>query len=181
MRWAFVGVLAIGAYSLFNATTWSMARERRAVADTLQTELDKAQRRPNADRMLSEVVLAHGAIRLPRGVDQGLIELADAVNSVLQAHKEVINSGYKDRDDARMQGTTLAGVIEPGKSAAKVSGEVEFEAPPEVTAAVVAELETHPNIDAVSRLDITKPETGRNVKVRLTVDGWVAVTPNRRR
>jgi len=184
LRWSLLAVVAIGLYSLLNATTWMWAREAGQAANQLQAELDKANRRLVVDRKLESVILAHGPIRLPPREDEGSLALASAVNEVLKSHKAAEKIRDQGQTASRLQGAELVQILPSGTQGAAVSREVEFVAPAEVASAIIVDLESHPDIDAIRRLEMQvhdkKDATARLLKVKLTVEAWVG-SPGRGR
>ena len=62
----------------------------------------------------------------------------------------------------------------PFAAAAVVTGgEVQFEATPEETAKIIADLEASPAIEGISSLGFQRREGERKLVVRLTVEAWV--------
>lgn len=177
MRWGLAVVLAIGLYALLNATTWDWARGASQAANLLQVELDKANRRLVVDRSLESVVLAHGAVRLPPREDEGSLALAAAVNEVLKSHKAAEKIRDQGQTASRLQGTEVLQILPSGSQGAVVSREVEFIAPTEVASSILRDLESHPDIDAIRRLEMQvddkKDADARLLKVKLTVEAWV--------
>lgn len=186
LRLGLLAVVAVGLYALLNATAWEWARQAGGTANALQAELNKANQRQVVDPRLRSVVLAHGPIRLPQSEDQGSRDLGEAVNDVLKAHKAVEKVSNQAQQASRLQGAGLTQVLPRGAEAAKVSREIEFTAPVHVASAILIDLESHPAIDSISRLEIQMDEKERNqeprrVKVKLTVESWVAGEPRGRR
>ena len=73
----------------------------------------------------------------------------------------------------------MFGIPGPGQRVEAIKGELRFEAKPSVTIQIISELESNPDIDAVSSVRLTKGENGR-VDVQLTVMSWVLVSDTRR-
>ncbi len=60
-----------------------------------------------------------------------------------------------------------------GQRVERVVGEVGFTATPEQAAAIIAELESSPEIESISRLRMVRSQTDRKVDVKLTVEAWI--------
>ena len=72
----------------------------------------------------------------------------------------------------------MLGIARPGQRLEAIKGEVRFTATPSVTMEVIAELESSPDLDAVTSVRMTKGESGR-VNVQLTVMSWVLAKDTR--
>lgn len=180
LKVGFVAAVLFGGYFLLESTTWQWARATGAKADQYQTELNKASNSPLLDGNVREVILAHGAIRIPPDVDEGLSRLFDAVNETLKRHKQASDWSYKARDQVRLQGESLMGVLPSGVEAAKVAGELEFTAPADVATNIIAELESDPAIDAIASVDMKRVEGRPALRVKMVVESWVEAPPRQR-
>ncbi|HMN95610.1 MAG TPA: hypothetical protein PKC43_02960 [Phycisphaerales bacterium] len=177
-----IGVVAIAAAGVFAAareTTWSWAADAAREARLIETELQKAAQRPRVDSAIRDVVLAHGRIRLPAEESDARQAMTEAINRVVAGHRDVTNLKESDRPTARLD-AARSGLVGPGQALERISTEVQFDSSAETAAAIIAELETDPAIDAISRAQISRIAETRTVNVRLTLEAWIVVAGRRR-
>lgn len=178
-----VAVLIAGGYALCKATTWQWATEATDKADALQRELDLAGGRPSVDRSLRNIVIGQGEIRLPQDADTATQAMFQAYQDLVEARKDVQKPKHSPQQNAAPlgRGASTSAFVPAGRKAEKVITEISFESSPEVAAEVIAGLESSPAIDAISSIKITGDEKGNSkmVKVRLSVEAWIAGMPRR--
>lgn len=182
LRWGIVAIAGIALFLLADSTVWALARTWSDRASAIQGALDDARtKKASLDNDLRSAVIAHGAIKLPDDEAEGSSALAEAVNAVMNEYPGVVNFSYDSRGSARLPATALRGLIGAGQRASKVIGELQFDAPPEQATAIIAALESHPDVEAINRITIRRHEGVRRVNVRATVEAWVVSAGNERR
>jgi hypothetical protein len=74
-------------------------------------------------------------------------------------------------------------IVRPGSRVTRLTGSVKFESSPQDAIAIIGELESSPDIDAIRKVTIQKTESrlGPRVKVALTVETWAEVSSSRAR
>jgi hypothetical protein len=127
---------------------------------------------------LRDTVLGVGAIELPSGPDEGRKAIADAVNSVLTgdlavSHSFQIGESTLPREAAK-------DLVKSNKRLKTITGELRFEAKPDLTIRIINALERHPQIESVTSVRLTKINEGR-LKVRLNFDTWIVAAKATRR
>ena len=154
---------------------WAMEADRieRTVEDVREGEA--LMRKLNQARLESTIVNL-GPLEQPGSDAQGRTELSNAVIETLREH------GVKDHSfDLRLGGKLPAqvssGVTDQGKRLVRLTGDLRFEAKPDVVIAVIADLERRAEIEAVTSVRLTRA-TGV-LRVRLDLEAWV-IEPGRR-
>ena len=128
----------------------------------MQAVLDETQiKKASLSHELEATVLAHGPVRMPLQEADGAAALAKAVNEALTRH-HALGAVYDSRASSNMPGDSLRGVIAPGQQPARVAGDVRFKAKPQEVAAIVADLESSPDVESISRLTIEKDRKGHD-------------------
>jgi hypothetical protein len=153
--------------------SWSWAREWSSQADRIERALSDARSLAAApDASVVAGAELHGPIDPPAGESEGAEAMAKAVVEVVKRHT-TSNFSY----DAQRASSSLPGApVVVGGSAqrlSKVTGEVQFEASPDVAAKIIEELEASPSIEAVNTVRLQRRDGERKVMVRLTVESWV--------
>ena len=115
-------------------------------------------------------VVAHGSIQIPDEAGEGGPALDAAVAAVMNRHS--IRHTYDRRAPVRLKGS-LATITGGQNAAQSISAELRFEASPEDAVAVIEELESSPDIEAISNVRITRITGARRLKVQLTLEAWV--------
>jgi len=182
VRWGLMLALLIIAFVLVNDYAWATAARLNNEANEIARTLDRARDARDALRGdLERTVVARGAIRLPMDENAGTQAMADAVNEIVQRRSGIGGYSYDTGAVSRLAPNVMTGVIRPGFRGARVTGEVKFEATPDDAMAVIAEIESHPSIQGIARVQMTRAAQ-RRVAVLLTVETWVTTgldTPGR--
>ena len=182
LRWAVYAAVGATAFLVVNDHIWQTAKEWNETADAIETKLAAVrdgQAIAAEFQILEETLVAHGAVSMPHDENEGKNALNAAVNEVLNRYS-VRNVSFELRAPANLKGS-LDRISRGRKQAQFISGDLRFDATPEDAAAVLAELETSPDIEAVSFVRITRISRARRVKVHLTLEAWVLTSKTSRR
>jgi hypothetical protein len=123
---------------------------------------------------IKDVVVALGPVDAPTSSVRGRDELNDAVNKVLRDNG-ALNQSFSFRSRGMLSKTALVSITAGTKRIDRLTGDLKFDANPKAAAAIIADLESNPNIEAVDSVRLTR-DTGGKVKVHLTVEAWVLTT-----
>jgi len=181
-QWGLVAVGAVLVFLVADSTTWALARHWTDEADQMESAVEEIrQKERQIDAALRTAVIAHGPVRMPLPEPEGAAAMAKAVNEALTRYK-AIEAKYDSRATTTLPADALRGVIAPNQQAARVVGDVSFKAKPADVAAIIAEIESSPDVDAISRLTIEKSGKDMvNVRVTMTVESWVIRSRDARR
>ena len=122
---------------------------------------------------IKDVVVTLGPVDTPRSSREGPDALNEAVNKVL-AKYGVAKDSFSFRS-GRLSKTALVNITTGTKRIDRLTGDLKFDATPKNAAAIIADLESNPDIEAVDSVRMTR-DTGGKVKVHLTVEAWVLTT-----
>lgn len=177
-RWGVIALTVLVGWFAVDELVWSWARSWAADSDRIASALARgASRRgaaPSAD--LRRMVATYGAVLPPADAATGREELAAAINEVLRA-KGISGYSYEARTGARLKdpdASILGGAVD------RIQAEVKFDTTAEALPDVVAALESHPDIELVSAMRITRNEQTRKITVQATVESWVLSAGGRR-
>ncbi len=152
---------------------WPLAEDWNQKAARIELKVQSVREGQKiADHLLSmrNPVVAHGKIQIPDQADEGGPALDAAVAAVMNRHS--IRHTYDRRAPVTLKGSLAT--IRGGQNAAQsISAELRFEASPEDATAVIAELESSADIEAISNVRITRITGARRLKVQLTLEAWV--------
>ena len=173
VRYGAVLALLIVAFVLVNDYAWATAGRLNAQSDEIAKTLERARAtRVSLRRDLESTVIARGPIRLPVDENRGTQAMADAVNEIVRARSGIAGYSYDSGAVTRLAPTALINVLPGNQRGARATGEVRFDATPEDAMSVIAEIESHPAISGISRVQMTRGGQ-RRVGVALTVETWV--------
>jgi hypothetical protein len=119
-------------------------------------------------------------VELPARPAESREALQRAVNDVVKLHK-VSEVFFDTRGQTSLPRGVLEGVINSSERAEAISGELRFEATQDVIAAVIRDLESSPDIEAVTAVQLNKPAgraSGQKLNVSLTLEAWVREPKN---
>lgn len=176
LQWAVYAAVGMGGFVVVNDHIWKQAAEWRRQADSIQAQLqDVHDGRSIADKLLKmqDTIVAHGRVSIPDSDDAeaGSDAFNATVTAVLKAH--AVRKDSFDRRDLSNLKLDHASFVPAGQEAHYISGDLRFEASPDEAAAVIAELESSPNIEAVTSVRMTRLGGARRVKVQVTLEAWV--------
>jgi hypothetical protein len=126
---------------------------------------------------MSATVVALGSVGLPGDLADGQAALSRAVNEIRNDFT-IQNDSFRMRSGGRVN-ARLTGV-QPGKQVQELAGEFKFDASKEDATAIIARLESDPDIEAIRRLSITRLGSNK-VQVNMTLEAWVLGTAGRGR
>lgn len=176
VRWKWISA-AVAAAIVFIAYTdlvWPIAERWNAESDRLEKILDRAA--GNVAQLppsLEAAVEALGPIQVPRTEAEGSLALAETITAAIGNHP-VANFSFDARAGSRLPPAALREIVSSsGQRVERVVGEVGFTATPEQAAAVIAELESSPEIESISRLRMVRSQTDRKVDVKMSVEAWI--------
>ncbi len=149
---------------------WNKRADERL--EILQSSSNQNRSTPEAER-LQDTIIALGRVSRPASQSQAGNKLSTAVDSVLRA-QGVPNWSFRLNRPSRLPPTTLLPILRGSQRVERITGDVSFVATPDVTMAIIAELERHPEIESITSVDLSKIAGGaRKLDVRLVVEAWL--------
>lgn len=169
-QWVVLAAIALLGWFLADTVAWQRAAEWAAESDQIESALSRgAGRQATVTTELKRDVATYGAVEVPGDGAQGREELARAINDIAKKHK-VAGYSYEARTGQRMKdadAAVLGGTLE------RLQAEVKFDTTPDELPKIVDELESHPGVETISSLRLTKNEQARKITVQATVEAWV--------
>jgi len=121
---------------------------------------------------MKPLVTGIGPVSVPAGESAGFAAFTDVVNTVLEEHRiGDQNRSFDLRSRGNLPKTALTSMNQ-GKRVERLTGDLKFNATPEEAIAVIAALESSPDIEQINSVRITK-DAGGKVKVQLALEAWV--------
>jgi hypothetical protein len=177
-RWAIGAVAVLLGFLAVDDLLWTPARHWAGEADRIAQALQRgAQRSSSVTTDLKRAVGTFGAVEPPGDAARGREQLAESINEVAKRHK-VSGYSYEARVGSRLKDPD-AQVLGPAID--RLQAEVRFETTAEALPALVADLESHPGIELVSALRITRNEQSRKIAVQATIEAWTLSAGGRQR
>ena len=181
-QWALVGAVVIIAL-LFTDYLWKFADKWNDKADGIRSQVRQAaltnSRLDQIDRM-KDLISGVGPVVKPDTEGDANKALTQSVNAILKLHS-VSNDDFKIRPPARLPTGTLEKIVQGrNQRVERLTGELRFDASPEHTLAILAELESSEDIESVSHVRLNKLPGTRKLSVRLTVEAWILSSVARR-
>ena len=179
MQWALWAAVGIGAFMIWDATLNQLAIRWASEADRIKADVEQVRAGTDLARELrrrdvAEAILAIGAVEKPGASEDGSLALSQTVNAVL-AQFNVEEDSFAARPDRQLPRGTLISVV-GGRRLESIKGDLNFIASPEDTISIISALESHPAIEGIRSIRLTK-EGMRNgkakLKVRMTLETWV--------
>lgn len=190
MKWLAVFVIALGAYFLVVETvldsTNALNSKADALAAGLKQEADLLSPDSPKGRLLSEGRRLFGEPLLPGDPGNRPEAVHAAIDRILDKHG--VSKRTKNERRVPFRGdelTNLLGAAVAQKSAERMILDIIFEASPEDVTAIVAELEQAKEIALISKVELRRPDAGRDarsgtpvssgriLKVTISPEAWI--------
>lgn len=176
-----VVVLIIVGYLATDQFSWSLARDWQAQGDRVEAALMRSTTvKTNVNGDLRRAVAVYGQVRTPQRNDEGGESLSRAIDEVLRKHN-VAGSSFATRTPQRLKDpdTSRFG----GAGLDRIQAEVKFDAQADNLPKILADLEAHPDVTAITtlRLQRSEPAGLRKVGVQATIESWVQASQGRKR
>ena len=172
-----VVLAALIGYLLVDEYVWTWSRAWRAECVQTEAALRRASaRRSPASVELARSVATFGPVEPPGDAARGREELARAIEDVAKEHK-VAGYSYEVRVGPRVKdpdAPLLAPAVE------RMQAEVRFDTTAEELPGIIADLESHPSVEAISALRIQRNDQTRKMNVQATIEAWVVAGRGRR-
>ena len=176
-RWVVVVALAFAGYLLVDEYVWSWSRGWEAESMQIEAALRRGTvRRGTASVDLARAVATFGPVDPPADAARGREELAQAIEDVAKSRK-VAGYSYEVRVGPRVKDPDAA-VLAPAIE--RVQAEVRFDTTADELLRIVADLESHPAVEAISALRIQRNDQSRKMNVQATIEAWVIAGRGRR-
>ena len=173
----FLGLILLGI-----AETWRMTDEVQRETEALVEQINRtANAQSNLRPAFRNQVQALGSMRLP---DRKISTLAaernilNSINEIMGTYKaEMVSPDISV--GANLPMSAAPGIKRgPGEKLAKVIGRIEFDCAEDLAAKIISEIENNPEVYSISRLQISRYNSGqeefrRLVNVDITLESWV--------
>jgi hypothetical protein len=179
-RWLAIVVAVIAAWFVLDEYPWSLARRWEAEGDRIERALVRSGARANlVTPDLARAVSIYGPVEPPGRGDEDRIELGNAINEILKKHR-VTGSSFDSRAGQRLKDPDTA--VFGGAGIERIQAEVKFEVAPEELPKVLAEIEAHPGIEAITALRLQRmQDAAKRIQVQATIEAWVLASRTERR
>ena len=177
MQWVIYAAVAAIIFLLWSETVFATTVEWNDRSRAIEGKIERVTAPITLSGRQRETVTNFGPVSLPIGKDEGTLAMTRAVTEILDG-KSTSDDEFNSSKSGAVSRTTMLGIARPGQRLEAIKGELRFTATPSVTMEVIAELESSPDLDAVTSVRMTKGESGR-VNVQLTVMSWVLAKDTR--
>lgn len=176
VQWALLAASGIALFIMWDSWIGPIVENLDRQAETISNDVRSIRAaRDLADDLrkpdLAGIVTAVGAVTPPRNPATGTNSFTAVVNELMKKHG-ITDQDFSLRTRGKLQKNALIGVLPAGKRAERLTGDLKFSAKPDVAVAILAALESSPDIEQVSSVRMTKDQNGK-VKVQYTLEAWV--------
>ena len=175
MQWALLAAVGIAGFLLWDQFVWSQAATWNDQADRILARVDevvKTNERRRQIRSLENPIRAIGAVERPGSQAQAGPTLTRTVNDILHKHG-ASKDNFSQRTPAKLKRGLLAEIVGPNGRLERLTADLRFNAAPEAATAIIADLESRPEIEAISSLRITRHGGVARVTVDLVLEAWI--------
>lgn len=183
IRWLLAAVVFAALFFVWDATVWSASQRWDLKADRIEGQVDRVRNTSGLKsrlRKMDDSIVAIGAVSRPGAEDEGGSALNRAVVEVMGRHN--VKYGGQLTDGDKLRDDVSRGIVRPGSQVKRLTWPLKFESSPDKAIAIIAEFESHEEIDAISKLTIRKSDSSRGpqVTVALTLESWVETPKGKR-
>jgi len=171
-QWLTFAIVFTVLFLAWHSVLGEIAANWNASADTIEADVRTVRnsREVLADlKRLGDPITAIGEVATPGGKNEGGVAMSNAVIEIMGTMKYSFglnaSGGNLPQDISRS-------VSRGGQRLSRLTGDLKFEATPEKAVDIIAAFETHPDIEAVSSVRLTRSSAGK-LTVRLTLEAWV--------
>mgnify|MGYP006229169511 CR=1 FL=1 len=179
MQWAVIAAIGLVLFVIWDTGIRPVADSWNQSADNIQASADKIIQGDQTARWLNNDLNpphSFGEAAAPSDDAQGREALNRAVNEVIKTYEsKVSEKDFSITSGGQLKPGTLSKAA-GGRRVSRITGSLSFVSDPETAAAMIAELEMHPEIESIREVRLTK-STDRKVTVRLVIEVWV-ITPS---
>lgn len=172
-QWGMYGVLVLIVFLAWDQFVRPQISELNAEARNYEERIERLRR---ADYLtiqihqLRDTIRAVGDVQAPRTPSEGEAALHTAINELTSKY-----SASNVTFNMRPGGTLPRGALSEltgGAQAERLTARVNFEASPDDAMAIIAGLESRPEIETITSAHLTR-SSGRRLSVQLNVEAWV--------
>lgn len=182
-RWAIIGTVTIVALLMYTDYLWKFADQWNSEADSIRAQVRQAastNSELDGGRSMEDLISGIGVVEKPADEAKANEALTETVNAIIKRHA-VSKDDFKIRRPARLPTGTLEKIVRgSNKRVEKLTGELRFEASSENMLAIIAELESSPDIESVSHVRLNKLSGRGKLSVQLQVEAWILASVTRR-
>lgn len=182
-RWAIIGTVAIVALLMYFDYLGKFADQWNSEADGIRSRVRQAaltNSELDGGRSMEDLISGIGVVKKPADEAKANEALTETVNAIIKRHA-VSKDDFKIRRPARLPTGTLEKIVKgSNKRVEKLTGELRFEATSENMLAIIAELESSPDIESVSHVRLNKLSGRGKLSVQLQVEAWILASVTRR-
>lgn len=174
LQWSALAALALALFMLWAEYLQPVADRWDRSAEGIESRVKEVRAVETVARELEnmkDVVITLGPVEPPTGEQASADSLNSMVNQVLEKNN-ANNQSSGLRSKTNLPKTALMSIVRGSKRVERHAYDLKFESTPQAAAAIVAELESSPYIEAVTSLRMTRDAAGK-VKVTLTIEAWV--------
>ena len=182
-RWAIIGTVTIVAPLMYFDYLGKFADQWNNEADDIRSRVRQValtNSELDGGRSMEDLISGIGVVEKPADEAKANEALTETVNAIIKRHT-VSKDDFKIRRPARLPTGTLEKIVRgSNKRVEKLTGELRFEATSENMLAIIAELESSPDIESVSHVRLNKLSGRGKLSVQLQVEAWILASVTRR-
>lgn len=183
-QWTVIAVISLVTYLAYTDYVWAIADDWNTKADVIEARIKDAHDKVDQGKrmkMMSSLIRGLGPVEEPqRDINAASTALKQTINAILKSHS-VTDDDFKASRPSKLPQQTLANLTNGTSNRVEsLSAVLSFDASVQTTLAIISELESSPDIEAVSDVHLTKLPGSRKLSVRLIVVAWVYTSATRR-
>lgn len=173
LQWAFYGAVVLIVFLGWDQFIRPQISELNDEARSYEERIERLRHGDTLTlqvRSLRDTIIAVGDVRPPRTPSEGEAALHNAINELTTKH-----SASNVTFNMRPGGTLPRGALTQltgGQQAERMTARVNFDASPDDAIAIIAGLESRPEIETITSAHLTR-SSGRRLSVMLNLEAWV--------
>lgn len=173
LRWVLYAAFGVVLFLIWDSSIYPATLEMAHKADTIERQRDQVRNTPQLIEQMNELrdaIMIVGPVAPPRDVMEGEGMFTNAVTDTLETHG-ISDETFTLRRGGAFQSEYLH-TVTGDRQTDRLTGELRFEASPEVTMTVIADLESRPEVEAITQVNLTRTSRER-LSVRMVLEAWV--------
>jgi hypothetical protein len=176
MQWAALGAIGLVLFLIWDSylkgfTEGINLKSERILAQVAEVRGARDTAAALQRSEIKPVVLSIGEVARPRSETAGAEAFTDVVNTLVKRHN-LTDHSFSLRARGKLPKNALLGALPAGKRAERMTADLKFSAKPDVATALLADLESSPEIEQVSSVRLVKDANGK-VKAHYVLEAWV--------
>jgi hypothetical protein len=170
LKWAVVAAFGLILFLIWSSYLDPIAQDFNRDAEQIESKVRDVRSIRDLNDQTKKLIEVVGPVEFPKSEAETSAAVDALVNGLLKKHN-ASNPNFSLRTTSALPKAALPGVVRNNR-VERLTGDLKFDASPQAAAAIIAELESSPDIESINSVRMTRDTSGK-VKVQLALEAWV--------